>query len=115
VLETVRKAIAEGDADFPREGERVLAQAVMEAEVSELTGVPKGERDPVRRLTNRNGCPRPALGHQSRDPRAVDPAGAPRVVFPEPARAEAARRARAPGGRRGGYVLDRRPSSTTRR
>jgi len=31
VLETVRKAIAEGDADFLREGVRVLAQAVMEA------------------------------------------------------------------------------------
>ena len=55
VLETVRKAIAEGDVDFLREGVRVLAQAVMEAEVSELTGVPKGERDPERRLTSRNG------------------------------------------------------------
>jgi transposase-like protein len=33
----------------------VLAQAIMEAEVSELTGVPKGERDPERRLTSRNG------------------------------------------------------------
>ena len=51
VLETVRKAIADGDVDFLREGVRVLAQAVMEAEVTE----PKGERDPERRLTNRNG------------------------------------------------------------
>ena len=33
VLETVRKAIGEGDVDFLREGARVLAQAVMEAEV----------------------------------------------------------------------------------
>jgi len=55
VLETVRKAIAEGDVDFLREGVRVLAQAVMEAEVTELTGVPRGERDPTRRLTSRNG------------------------------------------------------------
>ena len=55
VLETLRKAIAEGDADFLREGVRVLAQAVMEAEVTELTGVPRGERDPERRLTRRNG------------------------------------------------------------
>ena len=55
VLETVRKALAEGDVDFLREGVRVLAQAVMEAEVSELTGVPHGERNPERRLTNRNG------------------------------------------------------------
>ncbi len=55
VLETVRKAIAEGDVDFLREGIQVLAQAVMEAEVSELTGLPRGERDPERRLTHRNG------------------------------------------------------------
>jgi hypothetical protein len=32
----VRKAISEGDVDFLREGVRVLAQAVMEAEVTEL-------------------------------------------------------------------------------
>jgi putative transposase len=55
VLETLRKAIAEGDTDFLREGVRVLAQAVMEAEVTELTGVPRGERDPEHRLTRRNG------------------------------------------------------------
>jgi transposase-like protein len=55
VLDTVRKAISDGDVDFLREGVRVLAQAVMEAEVTERTGVPKGERDPERRLTHRNG------------------------------------------------------------
>lgn len=55
VLESVRKAIADGDVDFLREGVRVLAEAVMEAEVTELTGVPRGERDPERRLTHRNG------------------------------------------------------------
>jgi dihydrofolate reductase len=33
----------------------VLAEAIMEAEVSELTGAAKGERAPDRRLTNRNG------------------------------------------------------------
>jgi putative transposase len=55
VLETVRKAIAEGDTEFLREGVRVLAQAVMEAEVTELTGVPHGQRDPEHRLTSRNG------------------------------------------------------------
>jgi len=41
VLETVREAIAEGDVDFLRESVRVLAQAVMEAEGSELTGAAK--------------------------------------------------------------------------
>src|ERR1035437_2406126 len=55
LLETLRKATAEGDVDVLREGVRMLAQAIMEAEVSELTGVPKGERDPERRLTSRNG------------------------------------------------------------
>jgi hypothetical protein len=55
LLDTLRKAMADGDVDILREGVRVLAQAIMEAEVGELTGVPKGERDPERRLTSRNG------------------------------------------------------------
>ncbi len=42
VLELLRKAGADGDVDFLREGVRVLAQAVMEAEVTELTGCPTG-------------------------------------------------------------------------
>jgi transposase-like protein len=46
---------AEGEIDVLREGVRLLAQAIMEAEVTELTGLPKGERDPERRLTHRNG------------------------------------------------------------
>jgi len=55
VLDMLRKATADGDVDVLREGVRVLAEAIMEAEVSELTGVAKGERAPDRRLTNRNG------------------------------------------------------------
>jgi transposase-like protein len=55
LLETLRKATLDGDVDVLREGVRILAQAIMEAEVSELTGVPHGERDPDRRLTHRNG------------------------------------------------------------
>lgn len=55
VLDTVRKAISDGDVDFLRDGVRVLAQAVMEAEVTELTGVAKGGRDPEHRITHRNG------------------------------------------------------------
>ena len=55
LLDTLRKATVEGDVDLLREGVRVLAQAIMEAEVSELTGVPKGQRDPECRLTSRNG------------------------------------------------------------
>ena len=55
LLETLRKASTDGDVDVLREGVRVLAQAIMEAEVSELTGVAKGERNPAERLTHRNG------------------------------------------------------------
>jgi transposase-like protein len=55
LLESVRKAIEEGDGDFLRETVHLLAQGVMEAEVTELTGVAKGERAPDRRLTSRNG------------------------------------------------------------
>ena len=55
LLETMRKAIADGDADFLREGVKALAEAVMEAEVTELTGVPHGVRDPEHRDTHRNG------------------------------------------------------------
>src|SRR6266849_304482 len=55
VLDMLRKATADGNVDVLREGVRVLAEAIMEAEVSELTGAAKGERAPDRRLTNRNG------------------------------------------------------------
>ena len=55
LLELLRKAGSDGDVDFLRQGVRLLAEGLMEAEVTELTGVPKGERDPERRLTHRNG------------------------------------------------------------
>jgi len=55
VLEMLGKAMLDGDVDVLREGVRVLAEALMEVEVTALTGVPKGERAPERRLTNRNG------------------------------------------------------------
>jgi putative transposase len=55
LLETLRKVSAAGEVDVLREGVRLLAQAIMESEVSELTGLPKGERNPEQRLTHRNG------------------------------------------------------------
>ena len=51
LLDTLRKVSADGEVDVLREGVRVLAQALMEAEVTELTGVAHGERAPERRLT----------------------------------------------------------------
>jgi transposase-like protein len=55
LLEMLRKASAGGDVDVLREGVRILAEALMEAEVTAVTGVAKGERDPEHRLTHRNG------------------------------------------------------------
>ncbi len=56
LLDTLRKAVTDGDVDALREGVRVLARAVMEAEVSELTGVSSGERNPEQRLTLATGA-----------------------------------------------------------
>jgi putative transposase len=53
LLELVRKAEA-GDVDFLREGVRVLAQALMEAEVSAQIGAEHSERT-LDRVTHRNG------------------------------------------------------------
>ena len=41
MLDMLRKATADGNVDILREGVRVLAEAIMEAEVSELTGAPR--------------------------------------------------------------------------
>lgn len=54
LMELVRKADG-GDVDFLREGVRVLAQALMEAEVTELVGAEHGERNPEGRTAQRNG------------------------------------------------------------
>jgi putative transposase len=53
LLELVSKAEA-GDVDFLREGVRVLAQALMEVEVSTQIGAEHGQRVPDR-VTHRNG------------------------------------------------------------
>ena len=53
LLELVSKAEG-GEVDFLREGVRVLAQALMEAEVSVQIGAEHGERTP-QRTTHRNG------------------------------------------------------------
>lgn len=44
LLETLPKATADGDIDVLREGVRILAQGLMEAEVTALTGLHEGER-----------------------------------------------------------------------
>jgi putative transposase len=58
LTELLRKAET-GDTDFLREGIRLLAQQLMEAEISQLTGAERGERSPER-VAYRNGYrPRP--------------------------------------------------------
>src|SRR5918912_548727 len=53
LLELLRKADT-ADVDFLREGVRVLAQALMDAEVSAQIGAEHGQRSPAR-VTHRNG------------------------------------------------------------
>ena len=54
LLELLRKAELERDADFLREGVRVLSQALMELEVSQHVGAERHERTPAR-TGQRNG------------------------------------------------------------
>jgi transposase-like protein len=54
LLDLLRKAGATGDWDFLQEGVRVLAQAVMEAEVTQQLGAERHERTPER-TGQRNG------------------------------------------------------------
>jgi putative transposase len=56
LLDLVRKAdSADADMDFLKEGIRVLAQALMEADVTARIGAARGERNPEGRTTQRNG------------------------------------------------------------
>ncbi|CAM3748899.1 Mutator family transposase [Alicyclobacillus pomorum] len=54
LLELIRKIGLDGDVDFLREGLKVLTQAIMEAEVSELVGAERFERSKERK-NYRNG------------------------------------------------------------
>jgi len=54
LLELLRKSGAEGDVDFLREGVKILAEAIMELEVSQKTGADLHEHNPAR-ATYRNG------------------------------------------------------------
>ncbi len=53
--EHVRKVLESGDADLLREGMLALVEAVMEVEVSRVTGATRGERAPDTRITSLNG------------------------------------------------------------
>jgi hypothetical protein len=53
--EHVRKVLESGDADLLREGMLALVEAVMEVEVSRVTGAARGERAPDTRITSLKG------------------------------------------------------------
>jgi transposase-like protein len=55
LLELLGKTASDGDTDLLREGVKVLARALMDAEVSAQVGADHGERAPERRMTQRNG------------------------------------------------------------
>jgi transposase-like protein len=56
LMELIRKSRDDGaDLDFVREGIRVLAQALMEADVSAQIGAARHERAPEQRTAHRNG------------------------------------------------------------
>ena len=55
IAEVVRQVLREEHADVIRESVRVVAQEIMETEVSELIGAELGERRPEDRATHRNG------------------------------------------------------------
>lgn len=54
LLDLIHKCGVKGDTDFLREGIKVLAEAIMELEVSEKTGAERYERT-AKRVTSRNG------------------------------------------------------------
>src|SRR5512135_1754683 len=55
IEEVVRQVLRDEHADVIRDSVRVVAQELMEVEVSQLIGAERGERRPEDRLTQRNG------------------------------------------------------------
>ena len=55
IEEVVRRVLCEEHGDVIRESVRLVAQELMESEVSELIGAERGERRPEDRVTHRNG------------------------------------------------------------
>src|SRR5215211_1825252 len=85
----VGKLLEQDDVDALREGVKVLAQAVMETEVSGQIGAAPYERElGAGRLPQR--VPHASVGHPGRHDRAEDPEGHRRRLLPLAARAPSA-------------------------
>src|SRR4051812_29508141 len=78
----VRKVLREEHGDVIRESVRLVAQQLMEAEVSELIEAAHGERTEDR-ATHRNGCRPQAVGHARRGDRVADPEDPAGQLLPE--------------------------------
>ncbi len=83
----VGKRLEQDDVDALREGVRVLAQAVMETEVSSQIGAAPYERS-TERVAYRNGYRTRRWDHPRGHDRAQDPEGHGRRLLPELARTQ---------------------------
>ena len=99
--ELLRKAMIEQDADFLKEGVRVLSQALMEMEVQEHVGA-GASRAHRRAHGTAQRLPGAGLGHAGGDGRAEGAQGAGRQLLPLAAGAAQAGREGAGGGGPGG-------------
>ena len=79
--ELLRKATIDQDADFLKEGVRVLSQALMEMEVQEHVGAGRHERN-CRAYRTAQRLPRALLGHEGGDGGAEGAKGPRRGLLP---------------------------------
>jgi putative transposase len=85
--QVVSYLLEEDGLDFLRGSLTWVVQQLMEAEVSELVGVARGERAPGERLTHRNGYRARTWATRAGEIRARDPEDPPRQLLPELPRA----------------------------
>src|SRR5215471_1345427 len=102
LLDLLRKAEQGADPEFLRDGLKLLAQELMEAEVTQLVGAALHERSESRHADPPRRLPGAGVGHPGRHHRARYPQAAGRQLLPEPAGASAPARAGAALGGPGG-------------
>src|SRR5712692_1319148 len=81
LLDLLNKSEQGADPNFLRDGVQLLAQELMDAEVTDLVGA-----EPHQRMAGADDLPqrllRPRVGHPRRHPGAADPQAPPRTYFP---------------------------------
>jgi hypothetical protein len=101
LLDLLNKSEQGADPNFLRDGVQLLAQELMDAEVTDLVG---GRATPAHGRSDHlpQRLSRPGVGHPRWHLRATDPKAPPGHLFPEPARATPPARAGAALGGAGG-------------